>query len=843
MASTIQVGVLRGVLSADTAQWTMGLRNAEASLRSFEGQTKRHADGIVRGMSAAGRAATDSSRMIAGMGASGREALGQSEQILDRTAQAGNRAGQALTAVAGIIGTINIGQKAAQAAEATSRIQDAAERLKVGTEAVQRLAFAAEQSGGSLEGVAVAMGRMAETLGSAKAAERLKAIGLSLDQIKGLTPDQTFIVIAEAIRKIPDPLRQSDEATNLFGRSALQLLPAIRAGFKDVGDQAPVMSDALIQSGDRVGDKLREIEIRMNNLKAQALLPLVDVFTRVLPESIQVAVLGFTSFLPSLEQVALGVIALGGPSGAWAALVAMGTTVAAFFTTTLPAAFSTTLAFLGPVGWIALALVALVGVWFKWGDDIKAFLAPLMDWIGERFGMLRQHAIDTWTGIVDTAKSFLASLGAILKRIPTELLLPLLGPIGLVLVAFQKWPEIARIAERVYTAVKTWLVDKFAQVVKWIGEKVNQVTGFFRDMYTAVVGQSYVPDMIREIGSEFGRLDDVMVSPARLGVSLVQDAFQGMRRAVVDVVHDMLETVSSALTGWLDGFMPSWAAKLVGGVAASVLGGLGGALTGGGGGGGILGGLLGRGGGGVLAGLMGGGANASVAGVLAGNAGIAGVGGGAAAGGGGLAGLGALMTNPWTIGIAAAALGGLALWKTGFGRGGWEGTEGNKRRDKFIAQWGPAGTGPGSGFANLAAFLAGKDSSGSLFQNLLSGDKQRFESAQQAIASLAGMSGKRIQTFALGGMVRGLGAQLAMVHGGEGVLSSMGVQNLGGPDMVEAMNSGQGQGPSVISLNFSIQAWDSVDVTRAIRTQVIPELKQALMLNTGGFGAAVAGVS
>jgi hypothetical protein len=67
--------------------------------------------------------------------------------------------------------------------------------------------------------------------------------------------------------------------------------------------------------------------------------------------------------------------------------------------------------------------------------------------------------------------------------------------------------------------------------------------------------------------------------------------------------------------------------------------------------------------GGVFTGSLFGGAGAGIgAGAAAGGGGAAA--GGAAAGGGSMFGsMGALMTNPWTIGIAAAAITGFALWK------------------------------------------------------------------------------------------------------------------------------------------------------------------------------------
>jgi hypothetical protein len=50
--------------------------------------------------------------------------------------------------------------------------------------------------------------------------------------------------------------------------------------------------------------------------------------------------------------------------------------------------------------------------------------------------------------------------------------------------------------------------------------------GFFKGMFDAVVGQSYVPDLIAGVQLEFAKLDTVMVQPARVASQAVSDAFQ-----------------------------------------------------------------------------------------------------------------------------------------------------------------------------------------------------------------------------------------------------------------------------------------------------------------------------
>ena len=116
-----------------------------------------------------------------------------------------------------------------------------------------------------------------------------------------------------------------------------------------------------------------------------------------------------------------------------------------------------------------------------------------------------------------------------------KLLLPILGPAGWIVagvtavyMAWKHWDKITAIVSAVYTAVKTWLLDKFQAIVDGIKNKIAAVTGFFKDMYEKVVGHSYVPDMIEAIKNEFSRLQEVMVVPAQDAIAQTTDAFEGM---------------------------------------------------------------------------------------------------------------------------------------------------------------------------------------------------------------------------------------------------------------------------------------------------------------------------
>ena len=140
--------------------------------------------------------------------------------------------------------------------DAASHIADLSSKLDVSNEAIQRWGYAAELSGASIDDVSAAVVFMNKTLagGSDSTVAALKAAGLGFDAIRSMSPEEAFNAIVEAIQKIPDPMTQAKVATELLGKGAADLLPAIRDGFGEVGAEATIMSDEVIAANDKIGD-------------------------------------------------------------------------------------------------------------------------------------------------------------------------------------------------------------------------------------------------------------------------------------------------------------------------------------------------------------------------------------------------------------------------------------------------------------------------------------------------------------------------------------------------------------------------------------------------------------
>ncbi len=156
--------------------------------------------------------------------------------------------------------------------------------------------------------------------------------------------------------------------------------------------------------------------------------------------------------------------------------------------------------------------------------------------------------------------------------------------------AFQTlFPEVVEWVRKTYEGVKQWLWDRFTEVVRGIIGKIGEVKDAFFNLYDAVVGHSYIPDLVEEIAEWMGpRLQSAMVDPALSAIDETTVAFDGMASDVVSTMEGLFHSIANkdwkgALGGILDLFagkdgngLGGWAK-----IAGDILGKLPGFKTGG----------------------------------------------------------------------------------------------------------------------------------------------------------------------------------------------------------------------------------------------------------------------
>lgn len=119
---------------------------------------------------------------------------------------------------------------AAASIDSTNKLSRA---LGVSFGELQRLQLAADLSGASSEQLANAFTRAQVTItraaaGSPEAVRGLRALGLAVDELAGLSATEQFQAIATAINGIENPAQRAAAAVSIFGRSGAQLLPTFQ---------------------------------------------------------------------------------------------------------------------------------------------------------------------------------------------------------------------------------------------------------------------------------------------------------------------------------------------------------------------------------------------------------------------------------------------------------------------------------------------------------------------------------------------------------------------------------------------------------------------------------------
>jgi hypothetical protein len=173
--------------------------------------------------------------------------------------------------------TAPIAGAAAAFSEVGDAVQKMAARTGLSTEAVSAFGFAAGQSGtdiGTLEKGIRTMQRTLDTAsqGGKAAAKAFERLGVDVNALKQLSPEDQFLALSDALAQVQDPGERAALAMAVFGRAGTALLPmledgagGIRALMQQAEQLGIVMDQETADSAARLNDSIGEL---MTALKA-----------------------------------------------------------------------------------------------------------------------------------------------------------------------------------------------------------------------------------------------------------------------------------------------------------------------------------------------------------------------------------------------------------------------------------------------------------------------------------------------------------------------------------------------------------------------------------------------
>lgn len=284
--------------------------------------------------------------------------------------------------------------------------------LDINVEKLQELQFVAGQTGGSADGLSMGLREMGRFLtevrdGSEEAKKSFASLGLDMNKLRGLSVDQQFYEIADALSKVTDAQKRTSLAQDVFGRSSRDLAETLSTGksamegIAEEGRKAGVVLSAIdVKNLEGLGDALDLVKGKTATGVASALagisLALSDVLKEVAKFELLAGKPGDTAEKASQAVLLAGHAAVGTLNGAQAA----------------------GWSFLGSLSAIGEGATRMLGVFNdvltkipKWFEAAAGAAGAAMDWL---WGWIQLGAAKAWEGVL---KVFVAGLEPIGKHL------------------------------------------------------------------------------------------------------------------------------------------------------------------------------------------------------------------------------------------------------------------------------------------------------------------------------------------------------------------------------------------------------------------------------------------
>lgn len=197
---------------------------------------------------------------------------------LDSLKGVASNAGKALAAaftVTAIVGA------AKQVIDFADRLTNLSAKTAISTTALQQWELAFAQSGISLETVTAAAVRLAQRLiaGDKSTVGALTKLGLSVQALKQMAPEEQFLTVADAIGRIPNPTEKAYAALAIFGKGGTELLAGLTGHLRETTEEFErmglVIDEETLQAADTFADELGVMAKQLLGVVATIVGPLL----------------------------------------------------------------------------------------------------------------------------------------------------------------------------------------------------------------------------------------------------------------------------------------------------------------------------------------------------------------------------------------------------------------------------------------------------------------------------------------------------------------------------------------------------------------------------------------
>lgn len=178
-----------------------------------------------------------------------------------------------------------IGAFAKSLINAADRLQDVSEQTGIAVSTLSALGNAAQLNGSNADSLNTALVKLNRSIsdaagGSKEQLEAFKAVGVTLEDLQGLSPEQVFLKISDAFAGAENGANKTAIAMALLGRSGAELIPVLNQGSEELRKYSATFSDDFAKASGAFNDNLDKVIINLKRVSAEALTPVLEGFNK-----------------------------------------------------------------------------------------------------------------------------------------------------------------------------------------------------------------------------------------------------------------------------------------------------------------------------------------------------------------------------------------------------------------------------------------------------------------------------------------------------------------------------------------------------------------------------------
>lgn len=179
-------------------------------------------------------------------------------------------------------------------ATAGDEIDKMSQKIGISTDAYQEWAYVFERSGADVNNLQAGMKTLSGVIadaasGSESAADKLNAVGLSIEQLNGLSQEEQLQLVIDSLQGMEQGAERSAAANDLLGKSASDMAAVLNMTKEDTQalkdeahDYGMVMGEDAVKASADFKDALTKLDGTLNGLKNGALGQILPAITQLI---------------------------------------------------------------------------------------------------------------------------------------------------------------------------------------------------------------------------------------------------------------------------------------------------------------------------------------------------------------------------------------------------------------------------------------------------------------------------------------------------------------------------------------------------------------------------------